>query len=1024
MKDNVTLLDYWEIGNVRGRNRAVGIVTVEPAWHLNVAAGSDVVVIGPGGPDPKGPYRYFQGQQGVVTPEVEVPNIKSIQIDRSVDTDAGTCRISIYNQSHETNLTAPSLAGQLGTPGFFTATRGSSPEALARWNHIPNEWAGILVPNALLRTYQGYGGWGIDGSRGTLADLVGNGNVTITGTWLIDRVATDAKGMISLECRDMAKLLMDQIVYVPLVPPNQYPAKFYRWKSTNFDPIWDPGGPLSGGGTPQTVPLGYLGSSSDILLGGTNLPVLGHFPLDAIDGSLSTYAMGFGWDSSQGVEVTDWWEFSIGQQISTIYFNPWGGPYTVYFSVSVGGVWQGAESVPFSPVPFNDPSIPGDGNSADLTGANIPFVLRVGSTGDGVGLWYDLPGGPYTPDRIRISIRDIPLANIATRPYRSGIREVFSQVVATTPGATTRTAFAIVRNLSPTPANGYRVIDQFGQQFSFGTAAANLTENAPVGISTQIISGVTHPTGNGFWTVETNGRVHAFGTSQKFFGTGAQAALTDAVNVGANDFVDIAATQSGNGYWLLRRTGGVYTFGDAGYLPGVYLGAATVGEIPSQTPLTDTAMCMAGDPGGPGYWIVSGTGKVGAFGGATLHGELTAPYPAQPARACSIEPTPGGLGYWLMYNNGQVFHYGDATGQPTFNDPPLSGVPWAAFIKGKTDDPLSGAWALRQDGYVFALGSAQNFGNPLTTGGIILTTGNYLDYTDVIKELCMWAGFALPNLLDVLPTAPAFHGNLATTGAWAEEPLAEDIFDKRPVIDPLHQIKEIVGYILRITEEGGVIFDSPNWWAPGNFFEDGSRTATILEVDERRQLFDYSINVADTDMRSEIMITNQLPNDQNDATITTRFIPPGQNVLRGMVRPAIWSNEVFNKPSEQQVMAELIALHIWFAQRQGSVTCMANPIIQIDDQIRIWERTTAESYIHYVRGISTSMDLDTGEYISTITTHWLGSEATWVIQAPTGTATTDQNNTFRMSPQLLAYLGLTGSQAVLAGLTSNFSGSP
>src|SRR5690606_32042012 len=70
-----------------------------------------------------------------------------------------------------------------------------------------------------------------------------------------------------------------------------------------------------------------------------------------------------------------------------------------------------------------------------------------------------------------------------------------------------------------------------------------------------------------------------------------------------------------------------------------------------------------------------------------------------------------------------------------------------------------------------------------------------------------------------------------------------------------------------------------------------------------------------------------------------------------------------------------------FAQRRGQVTCLANPAIQVNDQVRIYERTTSETYIHYVRGISTSHDLDTGDYTMTLTTNWLGTEDDWIITA-------------------------------------------
>ena len=78
-------------------------------------------------------------------------------------------------------------------------------------------------------------------------------------------------------------------------------------------------------------------------------------------------------------------------------------------------------------------------------------------------------------------------------------------------------------------------------------------------------------------------------------------------------------------------------------------------------------------------------------------------------------------------------------------------------------------------------------------------------------------------------------------------------------------------------------------------------------------------------------------------------------------------------------MAELINLQVWFSQRTGSVTCMANPNISINDQVKIVERNTSETYTHYIRAVSSSMDLDTGQYVMNLTTNWLGDQDNWVI---------------------------------------------
>ena len=46
------------------------------------------------------------------------------------------------------------------------------------------EWTNVLIPNALLRTYSGYGGHDLSIDGALAAD-----NIMMTGVWLIDRIS-------------------------------------------------------------------------------------------------------------------------------------------------------------------------------------------------------------------------------------------------------------------------------------------------------------------------------------------------------------------------------------------------------------------------------------------------------------------------------------------------------------------------------------------------------------------------------------------------------------------------------------------------------------------------------------------------------------------------------------------------------------------------------------------------------------------------------------------------------------------
>lgn len=129
--------------------------------------------------------------------------------------------------------------------------------------------------------------------------------------------------------------------------------------------------------------------------------------------------------------------------------------------------------------------------------------------------------------------------------------------------------------------------------------------------------------------------------------------------------------------------------------------------------------------------------------------------------------------------------------------------------------------------------------------------------------------------------------------------------------------------------------------------------------------------------------------DLNDPTRTqfVRFVPPsateevrpGVPALRNINRPAAWVNTNFENPSENLLMAELIALRIWFSQRTSSATIVYNANLSIGDQVRLIERNTSETSIHVVNSISSTIDLDAGTAVSTISTNWLGDANDWVI---------------------------------------------
>lgn len=942
MKDVPHIFETWDLGDFFGSDRrSHARVTVEPGWQLNLldslsgTLGDDV------DPGRTGPWRYFQSVNGPLTETLEVPNIKSINIDRNIDTDAASCTIIIYNQWMDDNDVPQTLVNQLGQPGYFTFNRGESAEAQARWNHQPNEWSNILVPNALLRTYQGYGGYDSETNQPLdLQTCIDSGYLTITGTWLVDEVTIGSDGLLTLKCRDAAKLLIEQVLTPPLIPASLGTLKYYRWLDSVIDTIWDPGANLPPR-TIESVPISYWGSLTDgIHNSGTsfqgNIPVDGHLPSHAIDGVPETHSRGWAWE---GPDTTEWWEFSAGGAlVDRIYVHAWGGPYTVYISVWSYGQWV-VENIN-DVVPHPDP---------DIIIAGAPFVAAEG-IGRDEAKWIVLPRS-YNVERIRVSLRpQMAIAGI----YTSGIREI-----QLGNGGSGTQGWKIALAMAAHYQDGYWIVDTNGATYYFGQAR-QLPENTTFGYSRSVQAAVGHPSADGYWTLEENGRIHAYGAAQSF-----HSPLGDSATA-YTDFVDMAPTYTGNGYLLLRRNGELIPYGDAFNS----IGSQTIVIVPSPHSAT---MGVAYHPSSYGAWVVNQLGQVYTYGTAQYYGGVDDVQRPSIGTAVHIESTATGNGYWILWATGQVFAFGDAQhhGQPQFVQGGFELV-WWQIVRSRA---TGGYWTMRGDGTVGAYNAT--FYGGLDSTATLRAEGNYTDYATIIKDLAMWSGFTLAGDGTI-----GVHGNIESTGAYAEQPIEEDVFDKKPVIDAMTTIKEIVGYLIWVDEEGAIHFESPNWWEPGNFWEDGTRTSFIPEIDERLQLTEYSMSFADDQLRSEVIITNYLPEANNTGTVTTRYTPQGQEYLRGMVRPAIWSNEVFSSPAEQQLMAQLIGLHIWFSQRTGSVRCAANPCIQINDQVRVFERVTGESYIHYVRGVSTSHDLDTGVYTMELTTHWLGSADSWAIAAP------------------------------------------
>lgn len=278
--------------------------------------------------------------------------------------------------------------------------------------------------------------------------------------------------------------------------------------------------------------------------------------------------------------------------------------------------------------------------------------------------------------------------------------------------------------------------------------------------------------------------------------------------------------------------------------------------------------------------------------------------------------------------------------------------------------------------------------NLATTGdprGVIPSRTNYRDLTDIVRLALLWSGFYLkgaPGSAD--GRWPAIIGGLEDTGIASPSVVSADTFDKKPIIDVIKTIRDIVGYSTWGDQEGGFRFQSPNIWEAGNFDYNGQHHQFVWDLDEFSTLTSLKVKGTKRIDRSSITVAMAEPYANQPGTVKLAafdtFTDTTKHQLHGLNAPAIIGLDRDIPLREMITLAELTGTRMWFMRRRITASCAANPLIDVDDQIRCWERTTFDTYIHRVQAYETRHDLDSGEYTQDLSGHWLGADNTdWVI---------------------------------------------
>lgn len=362
----------------------------------------------------------------------EIRNIKSLSWERSVDQDAASCTITLLN-SDLAPIGATSDDNEFDRPGAFTFNHGEVPHDAIQnpWGYSENTgWQDVFMPDMVVKTYEGYGG-----SSDYSAEH--DPNLLQTGVWMIDKVTYTSDGQITLEMRDLARLLLDQVVFPPSVPAAEYPLSWSPQRSENV-----PGRDCKGGEwTDNLSRYGNASSSNDIYMGKgfTNNPfgeyvqaggnVEGHRDKDAIVPhpreaepdkyqDRLTYWMGTGQDSPHSFV---WWQYNVKASrkklnIAGVRLRMWGGPYRVYISVHNGKKWCGKKRIPYAPN-----GIAGTPGNVDI-GANIPFMKSV--VADRFVQFDAILPRRVRCRHLRITITQLKQRGVGEHPWAGGIREV------------------------------------------------------------------------------------------------------------------------------------------------------------------------------------------------------------------------------------------------------------------------------------------------------------------------------------------------------------------------------------------------------------------------------------------------------------------------------------------------------------------------------------------------------------------------------------------------------------------------
>lgn len=412
-----TIKNAWDQGRFIGDQRAVARVTVQhPTMKLHHYAlrstfrwkqaseikdiGIDVLIDPSKGERVNQTYANFlfgRGGKGVGKP-MELQNVTQVQWNRSIDSDVADCTITAVN-SRIIGPDGETIEGQFDTPGYYSYGRGATKFSRSRWGQEKNQFFGMLVPDNIIRTYEGYG------SDMSIAPEL-DPHMVQTGVWIIDDVSFGADGSLSIKCRDIGRILLDQMFYPPLIPRQFYDNQWQNWSGTFT--------------TSEKTKIKLTPETSSNVFWVPSGIIAGHKLSHAFDGNANTFWLSIGNSRPSRRFAYEWVQAKVNNQsVQQVSVRTKKKGYVAYVSVMVGGQWQGSQSINYHE------------DGIGRNGADIPYVAMTQiNTEDTVDI--DLGRTYKNVQKIRVTLNNLQNFHFGTFTYRGGIREVSAYGTVTT----------------------------------------------------------------------------------------------------------------------------------------------------------------------------------------------------------------------------------------------------------------------------------------------------------------------------------------------------------------------------------------------------------------------------------------------------------------------------------------------------------------------------------------------------------------------------------------------------------------